>query len=53
MIGIGWATLYHSMIEKYNNNNNQQNSNTNNTNNNISNNINTYKKIFINYYNYN
>ena len=24
MIGIGWATLYHSMIEKYNNK--QQNS---------------------------
>ena len=34
MIGIGWATLYHSMIEKYNNQqqNSQQNINNNNNN---------------------
>jgi len=34
MIGIGWATLYHSIIEKYKNNqqNNQQNINNNNNN---------------------
>jgi hypothetical protein len=34
MIGIGWATLYHSMIEKYSK---QQNININNNNNNANN----------------
>ena len=30
MIGIGWATLYHSMIEKYNKQENSQQEQINN-----------------------
>ncbi len=38
MIGIGWATLYHSMIEKYSKQENSKQQNIINNNNNNANN---------------